>query len=93
MEFLPSRHVGSAPIVTANWRKPGSGEAADGNDSTGGSVWTVPLGGGVGRLMRLGFQRVNITAQFYGSAAHPPGASPWGMGPQIALLYPKRAKE
>jgi hypothetical protein len=33
----------------------------------------VPFGGGVGRIMRLGFQPVNITAQFYGSAVHPPG--------------------
>jgi hypothetical protein len=85
-------YISSSPIVTANWRKRGSGEAADGNDTTGGSVWTVPFGGGVGRIMRLGFQPVNITAQFYASAVHPPGASPWGMRLQIALLYPKRPK-
>jgi hypothetical protein len=85
-------YVSSSPIVTANWRKRGSGEAAEGNDTTGGSVWTVPFGGGVGRIMRLGFQPVNITAQFYASAVHPPGASPWGMRLQIALLYPKRPK-
>jgi hypothetical protein len=43
--------------------------------------------------MRLGFQPVNITAQFYGSAVHPPSASPWGMRLQIALLFPKLTNE
>jgi hypothetical protein len=52
-------------------------------------VWTVPFDGGVGRVMRLGYQPVNISTQFYGSAVHPAGASPWGMRLQIALLYPK----
>ncbi len=85
-------YISNSPIVTANWRKRGSGEAADGNDTTGGGVWTVPFGGGVGRIMRLGFQPVNITAQFYGNAVHPPGASPWGMRLQLALLYPKKPK-
>jgi hypothetical protein len=85
--------ISSSPIITANWHSRASGEAADGNDTPGGSVWTVPFGGGVGRIMRLGFQPVNITAQFYGSAVHPPGASPWGMRLQIALLFPKLTNE
>jgi len=59
-------YLTTSPIVTANWR------ASDGN------VWTVPFGGGVGRIMKLGFQPVNITAQFYGNAVHPAGTSPWG---------------
>ena len=43
--------------------------------------------------MKLGFQPVNITAQFYGNAVHPQGTSPWGMRLQIALLYPKFTKK
>ena len=43
--------------------------------------------------MRLGFQPVNITAQFYGNAVHPDGASPWGMRLQIQLLFPKGPKK
>ena len=86
-------YLTSAPIITANWRSKGSGEAADGNDTTGGSVWTVPVGGGAGRIMKLGFQPVNISASFYGNAVHPPGASSWGMRLQIALLYPKFTRE
>jgi hypothetical protein len=86
-------YVSSAPVITANWHSRASGDAASGNDTTGGDVWTVPFGGGVGRIMRLGFQPVNITAQFYGSAVHPAGASSWAMRLQIALLYPKRPKK
>jgi hypothetical protein len=86
-------YLTSAPIITANWRSKGTGEAADGNDTTGGSVWTVPFGGGVGRIMKLGFQPVNLSLNFYGNAVHPPGASSWGMRIQVALLYPKFTKE
>jgi hypothetical protein len=65
------------PTLTANW------EAANGGR------WVVPFGGGIGRIMKLGFQPVNLTAQVYGNAVHPPGASPWGMRLQIAFLFPK----
>lgn len=74
-------YLTTAPIITANWRA---------NDS---NVWTVPFGGGVGRIMKMGFQPVNISAQFYGNAVHPPGASPWNFKVQIALLFPKLTKE
>jgi len=74
-------YLSSSPILTANWK------------ATNSNVWTVPLGGGVGRITKLGFQPVNITAQFYGNAVHPAGASPWGMRLQIALLFPKLSKE
>jgi hypothetical protein len=65
------------PTITANW------------EATNGGRWVVPFGGGIGRIMRLGFQPVNVTAQFYGNAVHPAGASSWGMKLQIAFLFPK----
>ena len=70
----------SAPIITADWRE------------TNGGRWVIPFGGGVGRIMRLGFQPVNLQAQFYGNAVHPPGASPWAMKLQLAFLFPKLSK-
>jgi hypothetical protein len=85
-------YLTSAPILTANWSNKANGDAATGNDITSGSVWTVPVGGGAGRIMRLGYQPVNLSLNFYGNAVHPPGASSWGMRIQIALLYPKRPK-
>lgn len=72
-------YLSSSPIITANWK------AASDN------IWTVPVGGGVGRVFRLGgLQPVNAAVQFYGNAVHPANGSPWGMRLQIAFLYPKR---
>jgi hypothetical protein len=68
------------PTLTANW------------EATNGGRWVVPVGGGIGRIMRLGFQPVNLGLQFYGNAVHPPGASPWSMRLQIAFLFPKKPK-
>ncbi len=51
-------------------------------------MWTVPFGGGVKRIMRLGFQPVNITAQFYGNAVYPSGTSPWGMRGKSHFCFP-----
>lgn len=68
------------PTITANWEAANSGR------------WVVPFGGGVGRIMRLGFQPVNVSAQFYVNAVRPPGTSPWGMKLQISFLFPKLTK-
>jgi hypothetical protein len=71
-------YVSLSPIVTANW------------NAMSDNVWTVPVGGGVGRVFRLGFQPVNVSAAFYGNVIHPADGSPWGMRLQIAFLFPKR---
>jgi hypothetical protein len=76
-------YISVAPTITANWEV-----------NTG--RWIVPFGGGVGRIMKLGFQPVNISARFYGNAVHPPtgfSSSPWSMQLQIAFLFPKLSKE
>ena len=74
-------YLTSQPTLTANWK------------ATSGNVWTVPVGGGVGRIMKFGPQLVNISAQCFGNAVHPSGASPWGMRLQIAFLFPKLTPE
>jgi hypothetical protein len=76
-------YLTTQPIVTANWNTP----------ATSGGVWTVPFGGGVGRIMKLGFQPVNISVQAYGNAVHVPEASPWTVRATFALLFPKLTKE
>jgi hypothetical protein len=86
-------YLTNGPIVTANWNATGTGDAATGNDTTGGNVWTLPFGGGIGQIRRLGPQPINWTVQFYGNAVHPQGGSPWSFKFQIALLYPKMPKK
>jgi hypothetical protein len=73
-------YISWQPIITANW------EARSGN------VWTVPFGGGLGRIMKFGNQPVNLSAQFYGNAKYPRFGSPWSMRLQLAFLFPKLTK-
>lgn len=68
------------PIVTANWK------------ASSGNTWTVPFGGGIGRIIKFGNQPVNLSAQFYGSAKYPRFGAPWSMRLQLAFLFPKRTK-
>jgi len=75
-------YIDIAPIITADWK------------ASSGNIWTVPFGGGIGKLTKVGFQPMSFVAEFFGNAVHPSGGSPWGMRIQIALLFPKlTAKE
>lgn len=49
-------YIVSAPIITANW------EASSGNE------WTVPFGGGVGKIFRIGKQPMNASILQRGKA-------------------------
>jgi hypothetical protein len=71
-------YLTSAPIITANWTA-----------SQAKNVWTVPFGGGVGRIMKVGFQPINLQLSAYGNVAHPEGTSPWGIRLQLAFLFPQ----
>ena len=46
------------PTLTANWEAPS------------GSQWVVPFGGGVGRIMKFGYQPVSLTAQCRAGGFH-----------------------
>jgi hypothetical protein len=71
-------YLASGPILNANWK------------ASNGNVWTVPFGGGVGRIRKIGPQPVNLAAQFYGNAVHPKGGSSWTIRLQLVFLYPKK---
>ncbi len=79
--FKKGWYVTSSPVLTADWR------AAQGNRLL------VPFGGGVGRVTKLGFQPVNISAHVYANPIRPSGASSWGVRLQVSLLFPKLDKE
>jgi hypothetical protein len=79
----------SAPIMTANWAA-----------AKGGDVWTVPLGGGVGKLFRLGEiipleghaiakLPINTQLQAFGNVHRPEFGSEWQLRFQVQLLFPK----
>ncbi len=67
----------TAPIITANW------EASSGN------VWTVPVGGGAGRVFRIGKQPVNFSLQAYYNVEKPQLVGRWGSRVQLQFMFPK----
>ena len=67
----------STPIMTADWEQPG------------GEQWTVPLGGGIGKLVRFGKQPVDFKLQAFGNVAKPDGGPDWSMMFAVKFLFPK----
>ena len=68
----------SAPIITADW-------TADSSNR-----WTIPVGGGGGRLIRIGKLPVSLTAQGYYNVDSPRTGADWTIRLQAAFLLPKR---
>jgi hypothetical protein len=82
-------YLTTSPIVTADWK-------AD----RGGDVWTVPVGGGVGKLFRLGqilpledhpIAKLPINTQLaaYGNVVKPEFGPEWQLRFQIQFLFPQ----
>lgn len=66
----------SSPVITANW------EADD--------EWTVPLGGGFGRIFRIGEQPTNAQFQAFYNVEKPDDIGPdWSIRMQLQFLFPK----
>jgi hypothetical protein len=65
-----------APIITANMM-------ADSSDR-----WTVPLGGGVSRLVRVGMLPVSLSLQGYYNVVRPDAGPDWSIRFSIQLLLP-----
>ena len=74
---FPKFYVSSAPIITANW------EAASGQK------WTVPFGGGVGKLFHMGRRPVDVQVQAFYNVVKPDDAADWSLRLQFKLLFPK----
>jgi len=69
-------YLTTSPIITANWL------------AAPGQQWTVPIGGGIGRVFRLGDQPVNASISGYYNAIHPTSTPDWQLRASLALLFP-----
>jgi hypothetical protein len=67
----------SSPIITANWEADSS------------QTWTVPVGGGVGRLFFLGRQPVNTSLQAYYNVEKPDFGADWSVRLSVQFLFPR----
>ncbi len=64
-------------VATANW------EAASGQ------VWTVPVGGGGGRVFKIGKQAINSRLEAYYNVINPDAAPDWSLSFTFQFLFPK----
>jgi opacity protein-like surface antigen len=68
----------TSPLITANWL------------AAPGQQWTVPIGGGLGRVFKLGDQPMSAYVSAYYNAIRPDAAPNWQLRAELSLLFPER---
>jgi len=75
--FKGGFYLVSGPILTVDWK------------ADSGQQWTVPLGGGIGKIFHLGRLPVNTTLQAYYNVVHPDNGANWQLRAQVQFMFPK----
>jgi hypothetical protein len=75
--FKGGLYLVSAPILTVDWK------------AASGEKWTVPLGGGVGKIFHVGKLPVNTQLSAYSNVVHPDNGADWQLRFQVQLMFPK----
>ena len=73
-------YLTSSPIITANWKAEGKG-----------NKWTVPVGGGFGKVFRINrryLQRRDVAA--FSNVVRPDGGADWTLRLQLTLITSRR---
>ncbi|MCP5518694.1 MAG: neuromedin U [Verrucomicrobiales bacterium] len=70
-------YLNTAPIITADW------------ENRSGDEWLVPVGGGVGKIHRLGRLPVNLQLGAYYNVVTPDNGPDWQLRFQLQVLLPK----
>ena len=70
-------YLTTAPIMTVNWKAESSQQ------------WTMPLGGGVGKIFHLGKLPVNTQISAYYNVVRPDFAPNWQIRAQVQFMFPK----
>lgn len=70
-------YLTSAPVITANWE-------AESEDR-----WTVPIGGGAGRIFKIGSLPNDVRVSAFGYLAKPTNGPAWTLQIQWKLLFVK----
>lgn len=66
-----------SPIITANW------------EAESDQRWTIPLGGGVGKVFKVGSQAMNAQMQYYYHLRKPDITGDWSIRLQLQFMFPK----
>jgi hypothetical protein len=75
--FRGGFYLTSSPIITADWTAPSSDR------------WTVPVGGGVGKIFHLGKLPVNAQLAAYYNVVRPDNGANWQIRAQLQFMFPK----
>ena len=75
--FAGGLYLTSSPVITANWKAESS------------QRWTVPLGGGVGKIFHLGKLPVNTQLSAYYNVVTPDDGPNWQIRAQVQFMFPK----
>src|SRR5215467_12918409 len=68
----------TSPVITSDWL------------AAPGQQWTVPVGGGLGRVFKLGDQPMSAYVSAYYNAIRPDAAPTWQLRAELSLLFPER---
>jgi len=71
-------YLTSSPLLTADW------------EASSGEKWTVPVGGGAGKIFRIGKQPMNAQFQFFYNVEKPDPVGDWSIRMQLQFMFPKR---
>ena len=75
--FKGGFYLTSSPILTADW-------TADSDNR-----WTIPVGGGVGQIFKIGKMPVNLQVAGYYNVVTPDNGPEWQLRLQVQFLFPK----
>ena len=75
--FKSGFYLTSAPIITSETR------------ALPDSKWTVPVGGGIGKIFHLGKLPINTQVGGYFNAVRPTNSAEWQLRAQVQLMFPK----
>ncbi len=67
-------YLSSAPNITANWQ-------------VSGTKWTVPIGGGGGRIFLIGTLPVDLSVSAYYNAIRPTFGANWQLSTQLTVVF------
>jgi len=75
--FKSGLYLTSSPIITVDWQAKSSDQ------------WTVPIGGGVGKIFHFGKLPVNSQIGAYYNVKKPEFGADWQLRAQVQLMFPK----
>src|SRR6185295_14223182 len=75
--FRGGSYVNFVPKITADWEAHGS------------ERWTVPIGGGVGKIIRIGALPLDAQLGAYYNVVRPDNGPEWELRAQVQLIFPR----